>query len=658
MEVIVVDIETIKGCFLLCAYKPEDNTYHDFLINESENDLYSMIKFLDSHKDYYMVTYNGLNFDGQVIEYIWRTYDKWFEKSSKDIAYLIWEKAQEVIDDTNYGLFPPYRESELTFKQLDIFRINHYDNKNRMVSLKRLEYELDLENIEEMSVKHDKKNFTEQEVKDLVHYCRNDVYATYEFYKVTIGDTEHPLYKGNNQIQLRKDIQEEFGIECLNYSNSKIGDEIIKKYYCEEKAIEYKDLPRKGFFRREIKLKHCIPNYVKFKTKQLQSFLKETKDTVLKSNEDFIKSITFYGQTYTFAKGGLHNVINNKSYTSSEDEDLIDIDVSGFYPASIINNNYYPFHLGKEFLVGYKKVYFKRLELKPLAKKDKKIKGIVAALKEGGNCPYGKSSDMTSWLYDKQMTLATCITGEMSLLMFIEDCELNNIKCIMANTDGATFIVPKNLREKFNEIKANWLQATSLELTYELEEVLFKKMIFSSVNDYIAIKEDGSVKYKGDYMTDFELHKNKSFRVIPLALSAYFLEDKNPDEFIRNHKNIYDFCGRAKASRDFHYEGLNKETNDVTTYNKLIRYFVSDKGLKLLKIKNPECQTNAAELSEVHAGEWLCTVCNQLKKTDVHHFSNINYTFYIDKAMDIINNVNAGKKVKKKIINPMQTTLF
>ena len=134
MEVIVVDIETIKGCFLLCAYKPEDNTYHDFLINESENDLYSMIKFLDSHKDYYMVTYNGLNFDGQVIEYIWRTYDKWFEKSSKDIAYLIWKKAQEVIDDTNYGLFPPYRENELTFKQLDIFRINHYDNKNRMVS--------------------------------------------------------------------------------------------------------------------------------------------------------------------------------------------------------------------------------------------------------------------------------------------------------------------------------------------------------------------------------------------------------------------------------------------------------------------------------------------------------------------------------------------
>ncbi len=62
-------------------------------------------------------------------------------------------------------------------------------------------------------------------------YCQNDVMATYEFYKVTIGDTEHPLYKGNDQIQLRLDIEKEFDIPCINYSDSKIGDEIIKKYY-------------------------------------------------------------------------------------------------------------------------------------------------------------------------------------------------------------------------------------------------------------------------------------------------------------------------------------------------------------------------------------------------------------------------------------------
>jgi DNA-binding TFAR19-related protein (PDSD5 family) len=82
-------------------------------------------------------------------------------------------------------------------------------------------------------------------------YCENDVMATYEFYKVTIGDCEHPLYKGNNQIELRQDIQEEFGIPCLNYSDSKIGDEMIKKYYCIEKGIDYKELTRTAIASQE-----------------------------------------------------------------------------------------------------------------------------------------------------------------------------------------------------------------------------------------------------------------------------------------------------------------------------------------------------------------------------------------------------------------------
>jgi hypothetical protein len=44
MRTFTCDIETIKGCFLLCAYVPEQDTWHDFFINESQNDLYPMIK--------------------------------------------------------------------------------------------------------------------------------------------------------------------------------------------------------------------------------------------------------------------------------------------------------------------------------------------------------------------------------------------------------------------------------------------------------------------------------------------------------------------------------------------------------------------------------------------------------------------------------------
>jgi hypothetical protein len=511
---------------------------------------------------------------------------------------------------------------------------------------------MDFDNIEEMPIHHSKTDMTDEELLQTVEYCVNDVQATYQFYLITIGETDHPLYKGENKIELRQDIQEEFGIPCLNYSNSKIGDEIIKKYYCETKGIKYSDLPKKGTFRKSIALKNCIPKYVKFKTKQLQNFLARIKTITLSQTEDFVESIDFYNQTYTFAKGGLHNVINGKIYESDEENDLVDVDVSGFYPASIINNSYYPAHLGKEFLVGYSKVYFKRIELKPLAKKDKKLKGIVAGLKEAGNCPYGKSSEMTSWLYDKQMTLATCLTGELSILMLIEECELNEINCIMANTDGATFIIPKTKRQIFNKIKEDWRVSTSMNLTYELEEVEFKKMIFSTVNDYIAIKTNGEVKLKGDFLKDFELHKNKSARIVPIALEAYYVHGVPIDVSIRNHNNIYDFCLRQKSSKDFHYEGWNKKTGDKTVYNKLIRYYVSKTGEKLLKVKNPECNTDAPDVSQVEAGEWVMHVCNHLKKD--HPLDNVNYDYYIEKAERIVHKILYKGKKRKIVVNPNQ----
>jgi hypothetical protein len=258
-----------------------------------------------------------------------------------------------------------------------------------MVSLKRLEFEMDLENIEEMPIHHTKVDMTQEEIKITRDYCKNDVYATYEFYKVLRGNTTHPLYEDQDQIQLRLDIQEEFDIPCLNYSDSKIGDEMIKKYYCKEKKIQYANLPKKGFFRKEIKVKNCIATYVTFKTTQLQAFLKKMKGTTLGLQDDFKEHIDFYGNIYSFMKGGLHTENKPEIFEANEEYEIIDWDVSSYYPAIIINNGRYPQHLGKEFLEGYKQMFNKRLELKPQAKKDKKIAGIVGALKLAVNSVYG-----------------------------------------------------------------------------------------------------------------------------------------------------------------------------------------------------------------------------------------------------------------------------
>jgi hypothetical protein len=608
------------------------------------------MRFIEQHPEYYWVGYNNLRFDSQVIEWILRNYDNWHELTALETAAKIAQKAADIIHDANYDVFPEYREEWLTLKQIDVFKVNHYDNKNRMVSLKRLEFEMDLENIEEMPIHHTKTNMTDEDIQLTKDYCKNDVMATYEFYKVTIGQTEHPLYKGNNQIELRQDIEEEFGIPCLNYSDSKIGDEMIKKFYCQEKNIQYSDLPKKGLFRTEVKVRHCIADYITFQTPKLQEFLKNISKEKLTIKDEFKESVEFYDNIYTFAKGGLHTENKPKIFEADADHIIVDWDVSSYYPAIIINNGKYPHHLGPEFLRGYKTMFDKRLELKPLAKKDKKIKGIVGALKLAVNSVYGKSSDMQSWIYDRQLTMFTTITGELSLLMLIEAYELAGIHVISANTDGVTILVKNASFDTMTAINKWWMELTS----YELERTDYSKIIFSTVNDYLAIKTDGEIKKKGDFLTDFELHKNKSARIVPIALEQFFVNDVPVADTIRNHTNIYDYCLRQKASKDFHYEGHSKETK--TVYNKLIRYYVSNTGEKLLKVKNENSDSTAVDVSQVEAGEWLMTVCNHL--TPKHSLDNINHAYYIERAERIIHKIQLEGKKRKVIVNPNQMSLF
>ena len=650
-DVIIYDIETMQELFLIVCMVP-GKAGKSFQVSKWKNQLDAFVRYTEDNSDAYWVGYNNLRFDSQVVEWILRNHDNWHELTNLEICAKIAQKASDVIHDANYDVFPEYREHELSLKQIDLFTLMHYNNKNRMVSLKRLEFEMDLENIEEMPIHHTKTNMTKEEIALTIDYCYNDVDATYEFYKITLGQTDHPLYKGNNQIELRQDIEAEFGIPCLNYSDSKIGDEMIKKYYCSEKGIEYKELPKKGYFRKSIDVKNCIAKYVAFDTPQLKDFLKKIKTMQLGLQDDFKEHIDFYGNVYSFMKGGLHTENSPKMFEADDEYEIIDWDVSSYYPAIIINNGKFPAHLGKEFLRGYKQMFEKRLELKPLAKKDKKIKGIVGALKLAVNSVYGKSSDMQSWIYDRQLTMFTTITGELSLMMLIERYELNGIHVISANTDGVTIRIKKDMIPLMHEINAWWCDITQ----YELERTDYSKIIFSTVNDYLAIMTNGEIKKKGDFLTDFELHKNKSARIVPIALERYFVDGVPVDETIRNHTNLYDFCLRQKATRSFHYEGTNRSTGKKTVYDKLIRYYVSNEGDKIFKIKNPECQTRAAAISQIEAGEWVCKVCNFLPKGS--STDNVNYDYYIEKANRLVLKIQTEGKRIKTVFIPNQLNLF
>jgi len=120
---------------------------------------------------------------------------------------------------------------------------------------------------------------------------------------------------------------------------------------------------------------------------------------------------------------------------------------------------------------------------------------------------------------------------------------------------------------------------------------------------------------------------------------------------------LFDFCIRKKASKDFHYEGINIITGEASKYNKLIRYYVSNDGEKIYKLRNDESTSKAAKRSQAEAGEWLCHVCNYLPNAS--KLDNINYTYYINKAEKLITKITTGgKRIKKSYAAPNQISLF
>ena len=134
------------------------------------------------------------------------------------------------------------------------------------------------------------------------------------------------------------------------------------------------------------------------------------------------------------------------------------------------------------------------------------------------------------------------------------------------------------------------------------------------------------MKKKGDFLTSYELHKNKSKCIVPIALEKYFTQDIPVEDTIKNHRNIFDFCIAKKASRDYFYRTVDCKTGTVTDLNKLVRYYCAvapKKEKKLLPlvdvtemeqivmangfIKNLNGKYSRLEWSETNGRDWYST---------------------------------------------------
>ncbi len=143
-------------------------------------------------------------------------------------------------------------------------------------------------------------------------------------------------------------------------------------------------------------------------------------------------------------------------------------------------------------------------------------------------------------------------------------------------------------------------------------------------------------KYKG--LFEFEnmaLHKNKSFLIIPKALSAYFIDNKLPEQFLQENRNILDYCAGVKIKGDWEFQQTCVIDREITrqTLQKTLRYYISNNGCKIYKVN----KSDKREI-QLESGKWMQTLFNVYKNKAWEDY-NIDESYYLDKIYREINNI-------------------
>ena len=426
----VYDIETIASVFTYVAINIDTEEIVKFVIHpelDQSVDLYNHLV-----KCRALIGFNNLDFDYPIIHYfIYEVFNK--NLPVRKIVSLLYAKAQFIINvqDKNkkFKIFTNIKESEILIPQIDLFKIWHYNNAARSTSLKALQISMNYPNVLDMPISHTDLNVTLDQIPEILEYNLNDVLSTFEFYKKSIG-----------KLSLRKSLTDVFKIKCRNWSDSKIGEQLIAKLYCERNNCTYWDIKNLRTNRESIALKDCILDYISFESVEFNKLLSTFKSKIITETKGSIKeSVIYKSFKYDYGTGGIHGCIKSGVYEADDNYVIIDADVGSLYPSLAITNNFFIEHLGMSFINVYKSIVDMRL--------DAKSRGdmiLSDGFKLAANSVYGKSNDKDSFLYDPKFTMQITLNGQLLLSLLCE--QLNNIPdltMLQVNTDGITVRINK-----------------------------------------------------------------------------------------------------------------------------------------------------------------------------------------------------------------------
>lgn len=578
----VFDSECFPNAFIMCIEMLNSDVRGTFEISEFRNDTRQLMQWLQWMKSVNapMISFNGISYDYPMLHTIISntntTYTDLYEKNNRIISgndrfgHIVWDRDRYVT-------------------QIDLYRINHFDNIAKTTSLKALEINMRSKTVRESKIPFGTVLTREDIEGEVIPYCQTDVSETKKF----AGFCKPAIDFRLGQI-------DRFGIEVLNYNDGKIGAKTLEQRLgddvCYDRSSGRKQ-PRQTI-RREIHLGEIIVPYIRFENPEFhrihQWMLQQTlRPEDLDDPEATIKTKGAFtgvhaevgGLTFHFGTGGVHASVERQRFYADADYMIRDIDVAALYPSFAIVNQLAPEHLGQAFVAEYKKIPEERA-LYP--------KGTYenAGLKLASNVPWGQSNNKYSIFFDSKYAMTVPINCQLLLCMLAEQLvKVPTLQLIQANTDGITYKVRRDMLDQCKAIEEWWQAYTCLVL----EDAEYQSMFIRDVNNYIAVDTKGKRKLKGAYWSPDPLNYAESIStasppcwykdfnptIVPRAAVAAMVDGIDPMTFLRCHTDPFDFMCRVRTTRGAKLMWGDEQIQGTT------RYYVSNTGRPMSKVNPP-----------------------------------------------------------------------
>ena len=615
-ERLVFDVECYVNYFLIMFKKLSTGETLSFeKFNGSALDRRSLLHIVNK---YCIVSFNGIKYDQLIIE---AAIAGFTNESLKNItADIIPEKDSEL-----KSLQPWEVRKKYGFAKLELDHIDLIEVAPLKASLKIYGGRMHSPLMQDLPIHHN-SIIKESDLPLMRQYCGNDLDVTAKLLKTVTPE-----------LSLRENMGNDYGVDIRSKSDAQIAEQIIKQ----ELKDKYSITAKKIKLETGTRFRYKSPGNLEFKTPAMidaydqylnRPFIVQTsghvefqfkleesdrnKKGAMPESKKKLK-VEIGNTIYTIGMGGLHSTESKSAHVKGRYK-IKEYDVAAFYPRIILNNKLFPKHLGEPFLNIYEDIVKRRLKAK--AEGDKVTN---ESLKITINGSFGKFGSKYSILYSPDLVLQVTVTGQLSLLMLIERLEVAGISVVSGNTDGIVVKVSPEQEDIADEIVADW----EFDTDYEMEMTEYNGLYSRDVNNYIAIKPDGSIKGKGAFADQsehyYKLRKNPVNAICVEAIKM-FLRDKVPiKDTIRNCKDITKFITVRTVNGGAIHDGV--------LLGKAIRWYYSSTDLDAIYYS-----TNG---NKVPRSEGSTPIMDLPKVFPV----DVDYNWYLEEALDILNKVGYNK---------------